>query len=49
MFNSGKAHPGTLIRQSCRPSFEPPERMIDDVVGDIDERIQLAIDIARGK
>lgn len=29
--------------------FEPLERMIDDVVGDIDEQIQLAIDIARGK
>ena len=29
--------------------FEPLERMIDDVVGAIDEQIQLAIDIARGK
>jgi hypothetical protein len=29
--------------------FEPLERMIDDVAGDIDEQIQLAIDIARGK
>ena len=29
--------------------FEPLDRIIDDVAGDIDEQIQLAIDIARGK